>query len=214
METPLKGLRDFNLFFLPDYIERSLKAQGVTLEDLALIRDSVYNQDNLTENLQAKLRDSLSRQDVKDIAMLNQICFGCISDSTREDYKNDFTSMPGEYVSDLNIGMLLGNDFDMLPGIMISSSDVRDFMLSLVNSHNSNSNHSLIESGVMEVKKINNVLFVLAKPGFFNLSVLQFTSFKELLVSDLLISLFRFFTEEEVYKSYIFNSMFRILNKF
>lgn len=228
MDSMLKQPRNVLLFFMPDYVLKSMKAQGVHLTDLVdLMRhNSDHNGNNKdyhclkdrfdtvsVDNLKNKLSDSLSKQDYDDLWISN-IIGASLLNSKPNITMWDKTLLVTQASSLIAKSLLYFRSEDYSPITRnINETMLREFVSSMVDNSHPILEKSMEESNLVQFEVVDDILFVVFKKGFFNLSFSSFFSFRNLFLSTLLISLFRFFPEEEVYNSKVFSSILRIFYK-
>lgn len=202
------------LFFMPDYIFKSLKAQGISLVDL--VYSSKYEHymlknDNPGEkNLKQKITDSLSKQDYSDLIIANTIGSNLLSHSIMKNWEQDHFKINDDIIA----SMILYNTFhDPDAHYKLTNKAAREHISSMVDNRHPVLEKSMEENDLVQFEVVDNILFVVFKKGFYNISLISFTNFQELFISSLLIFLFRFFSEENILNSDIFASILRIFYK-
>lgn len=240
MDSTIKQPRKVLLFFMPDYVLKSMKAQGVHLSDLVDLYKQNQNSYSNTftnsytnvfahnepddrfhtesvDNLKTKISNSLSKQDYTDLWLSNIVGASLIFNK----FSSDFVTKV-QTVTNANSVILYGL-LDLIHSEMeniskeyaydLNDAMLREFVSSMVDNSRPILEKSMEESDLVQFEVVEDVLFIVLKKGFFNFSLSTVFYFRNLFLSTLLISLFRFFPEEDVYNSKIFSSILQIFYK-
>lgn len=207
---PIIELQEINVTFIPDYISRILHSRGVNLAKFAdYVNRYKFNSDHkrfiasknmapsispehrsqLDSGLEAVLNTKLSRNDVKDLAIANDICNQAFFDRDRK-FVNSICTLFNSYIYSHT-----------------DETDRTEFIKAMTDNTIDMNNIKLGVHPVYKMHAFGNSVFIILLKGYFNYFVFRFSDFKDFFISDFLDFIFKNFGEDTVLNSSAFSAV-------